>query len=158
MSVATTPPSMAKSSRPGPRGLRSAKRRATTTGATNWFAKSPAKTRRFVHPAARNLQRKSRGFGVAFNVLYALVTLYVALRIHVEDRFTAVIAPPLVYAAAMFLGGFFDSEESTRTLRRVLENTFVNLSFGAPWLVGVTLATIVIAVVRGRRAAVRQRH
>lgn len=99
-----------------------------------------------------------RGFGIAFNVVYALVTIYVALRIHVEDRFSAVVAPPLIYAAAMLIGGFVDSEETTHTLSRVFENTFINLSFGAPWLVGTTLATIAIALVRGRRAAVRNRH
>ena len=50
----------------------------------------------------------------------------------------------------MFVAGFFDTEETSHTFRRVIENTFVNVSFGAPWLVGATVAAIVIAVVRGR--------
>lgn len=98
-----------------------------------------------------------RGFGLAFNLVFLLVTLYAALRVHVEDRFVTVVAPPLIYALALILGGYVDSEESVRTFQRVVENTFVNLSFGAPWLVGTTVATIVIAIVRGRRATL-QRH
>ena len=73
-----------------------------------------------------------RGFGIAFNLVYLLVTLYAALRIYVEDRFVAVVAPPLIYATSVFIAGFFDSIENTHAVRRVLENTFVNMSFGAP--------------------------
>src|SRR6478735_4682467 len=98
------------------------------------------------------------GFGVVFNLLYLIVTIYVALRIYVDDRFTAVIVPPIVYALAVFVGGFFDSEETSHTFVRVFENTFVNVSFGAPWLVGATIAAIVIAIVRGRGEAVASRR
>jgi len=98
------------------------------------------------------------GFGAVFNALYLIVTVYVALRIHVEDRFVAVVAPPIVYALSVFVAGFFDSEETSHAFRRTLENSFVNVSFGAPWLVGATIAAIVIAVVRGRRADVAGRR
>lgn len=99
-----------------------------------------------------------RGFGTFFNVVYVIATIYIALRIHVEDRFTAVIAPPIVYALSVFLAGFFDSEESSHALRRVIENTFLNVSLGAPWLVLATVASIVIVFLRGRRAAVASRR
>ena len=99
-----------------------------------------------------------RGFGTLFNIVYLVAVLYIALRIHVEDRFTAVIAPPIVYALSVFVAGFFDSEETSHGLRRVIENTFVNVSLGAPWLVLATASAIVIALVRGRRAAVASRR
>ena len=95
-----------------------------------------------------------RGFGIAFNLVYLVTTIYIALRIYVNDRFLAVIVPPLAYAFALLVGGHFDTQETNHAFRRVLENTIANLAFGAPWLVGATIAAIVIAVVRGRRAAV----
>lgn len=94
-----------------------------------------------------------RGFGVVFNIVFLVVAVYVALRIQVEERFTAVIAPPLVYVLCVFIGGFFDSTEPSRTVRRVIENSVLNVTLGAPWLVAAAVATIVIAVLRGRRLA-----
>ena len=94
------------------------------------------------------------GFGLAFTLSYSIVTIYLAVRIYVEDRFVAVFAPPLAYAFALFVAGFVDSTESAHSLVRVLENTFVNLAFGAPWLVSTTVIAIIIAIVRGRRDAV----
>jgi hypothetical protein len=92
-----------------------------------------------------------RGFGIAFNVIYLVITLYAALRIHVSSRWYAVVAPPLIYALTLGVAGFFDTEETSHTLRRVIENSFVNLSFGGPWLTGATLAALVIVLIRGRR-------
>lgn len=97
-----------------------------------------------------------RGFGIVFNLIFVVVAVYVALRIHVEDRLTAVVAPPIVYALSVFVASFFDSEETTRTLRRVIENSVLDITLGAPWLVITAVVTIVIAVLRGRRLAGRR--
>ena len=94
------------------------------------------------------------GFGAFFNAVYLVVTVYVALRVHVEDRLVTVIGPPIVYALVVFLAGFFDSEAPNKSVERVIENTFLNVSLGAPWLVSATVLAIVISLVRGRRAAV----
>jgi hypothetical protein len=96
------------------------------------------------------------GFGTGFNLVYTVVVVYVAFRVHVEDRFVTVVAPPIIYALAVFVAGFFDSEETTHSLRRVIENTFVNVSLGAPWLVGATLVAIVVVILRGREDARRR--
>ena len=60
--VVTTPASMTKSSMPGPRVPGCDRSSATSSGAMNWLMKSRPKTSRFERPAARNCQRKSRGF------------------------------------------------------------------------------------------------
>jgi hypothetical protein len=99
-----------------------------------------------------------RGFGIAFNLVYLIVTVYAALRVHVQDRWVAVVAPPLLYALTLVVAGFVDSEETSHTLQRVIENTFVNLSFGGLWLLGATATALVIALVRGRRASVASRR
>ena len=97
------------------------------------------------------------GFGFGFNVIYLAVVLYVSLRIYTSDRFTAVVAPPLAYAFTLLIAGRFDTTDDGHTIKLLVENMFLNLSLNAPWLVGTTLAAIVIAIVRGRRAIVHGR-
>jgi hypothetical protein len=99
------------------------------------------------------------GFGTAFNVVYLLVVLYLAFRTRVEDRFIAVIVPPVAYALALGVGSFFDSETPGSGVFLTIQNAFVPFFLNAPWLVGATVAAIVITLVRGRRDDVAQhRH
>lgn len=87
-----------------------------------------------------------------FNVVFAVTTVYVALRVRLSARFTALVTPPLVYVLALFVAALLNSESTTRSLRRDVEDTLVNLVLGAPWLVGSMVVALIVVVVRTRRA------
>ena len=91
----------------------------------------------------------ANAYNRVFQIAYVLVTVYVALRIKLADRFVAMVAPPLVWAAAMFLSAYINSESRVHTLERALTDTPVEMSLNAPWLVLATVLSVVICVVRG---------
>lgn len=87
-----------------------------------------------------------------FNVVFAVATIYVALRIRLKHRFTALVTPPLVYVFALFVAALLNSESTTRSLQRDVEDTFLNLVLGAPWLIGSMIVALIVLTIRSRRA------
>jgi hypothetical protein len=84
-------------------------------------------------------------------VALVLVTVYCALSVRREDDVVAIITPPLAYflvaitAAQLFLG----SAERSLFNRAVV--TFFTLADNWIWIIGATLAALVIVIIRRRR-------
>jgi hypothetical protein len=84
-------------------------------------------------------------------VALVLVTVYCALSVRREDDVVAIITPPLAFflvaitAAQLFLG----SAERSLINRAVV--TFFTLADNWIWIIGATLAALVIVIIRRRR-------
>lgn len=92
--------------------------------------------------------------GVMFDLVFAAVSIYAAVRVSYRDALAAVITPPLAFAVAGIVGGRFDDVASHGSMiMREAAGVFTHLAFGAPWLVGTTAACGVIVWVRTRSAS-----
>jgi hypothetical protein len=96
-------------------------------------------------------------FGRVFEGAFVVVTLYVALRIRIGSLFVAMVAPPLVYVAGVALSAVLNSESPSITTTAVMSDILLAMSEGAPYLVGASVTSVVICLVRAQLAKSRRR-
>ncbi len=97
--------------------------------------------------------------GVMFDLVFAAVSIYAAVRVSYRDALAAVIAPPLAFAVAGIVGGRFTEQAAHGSMiMREASAVFTHLAFGAPWLVVTTAACGIIVWVRSRSAARHADH
>lgn len=94
-------------------------------------------------------------FGRVYEGAFVVVTVYVALRIRLDSLFVAMVAPPLVYVAGVFLSAALNSETPSITTKNVMADVLLEMSQGAPYLVGASVASVIICFVRARLAKSR---
>jgi hypothetical protein len=97
-------------------------------------------------------------FGRVFEGAFVVVTLYVALRIRIGSLFVAMVAPPLVYAAGVALSAVLNSESPSITTTNVAADILLAMSEGAPYLVGASVTSVVICIIRAQLAKSRSRN
>jgi hypothetical protein len=83
-------------------------------------------------------------------VALVAVSIAAALGVRRRDDFTAVFAPPLAFLVVAVTAGQLNGVGSTLTSRAIA--AFFVLGYNWMWIVGATLAALVIVVLRRRRA------
>jgi hypothetical protein len=81
----------------------------------------------------------------------AVSGIYSAFVVRRADIWAAVIAPPLAFLAAVLTAGQLTLDSSGSLLLREGYMVFRSLATNAPWILGTTLACLVIVLVRRRR-------
>jgi lysylphosphatidylglycerol synthetase-like protein (DUF2156 family) len=98
--------------------------------------------------------------GMIFAVLFVLACTFGAMRVHVDDLIGVAIMPPLAYAVITAVVGF--AHPAAGSNGAGLKNKAIDIGseliLRAPALLIAVLAVILIAVIRGRRAAVARRE
>jgi hypothetical protein len=82
-------------------------------------------------------------------VALVAVSIAAALGVRRKDDFTAVFAPPLAFLVVAVTAGQLNGVGSTLTSRAIA--AFFVLGYNWMWIVGATLAALVIVVLRRRR-------
>ena len=82
----------------------------------------------------------------------AVSSLYCAYAVRIEDRIAAVVLPPLAFLAATLTAGQLTLDSNGSLVIREGYLIFRSLAVNAPWILGSTLACLVIIIVRQRRA------
>lgn len=83
-------------------------------------------------------------------VALVAVSIAAALGVRRRDDFTAVFAPPLAFLVVALTAGQLNNTGTTITSRAIA--AFFVLGYNWMWIVGATLAALVIVVLRRRRA------
>jgi hypothetical protein len=81
----------------------------------------------------------------------AVSGIYSAFVVRRVDIWAAVIAPPLAFLAAVLTAGQLTLDSAGSLLLREGYMVFRSLATNAPWILGTTLACLVIVLVRRRR-------
>lgn len=94
------------------------------------------------------------GLREVFAVSFVTGCVLAALTVHREDLLAAVVMPPLVYVALVLLGGVVERAASSGSFLVQQAIELVNaLVLGAPVLLLATGLSLLVALVRRRRAA-----
>jgi len=91
------------------------------------------------------------GIGWPTGVALLASSLFCALRIRLVDASVAVIAPPLAFLAAAATAGQIGMGMAGGPVIGVASNLFFALSTNVLWVLGATLASLLIVVIRTRR-------
>lgn len=91
------------------------------------------------------------GIGWPTGVALVVSSLVGALRIRLVDASVAVIAPPLAFLAAAATAGQIGMGLAGGPVIGAASNLFLALSANMPWLLGATLASLLVVVIRSRR-------
>jgi hypothetical protein len=78
-----------------------------------------------------------------------IVSMTAAIAVRLDERWTAVVAPPLAFLAATLIAGQRGLVGTGNLLVREGFMIFANLSANAPWIVGSFLIALVIVLLRG---------
>ena len=92
----------------------------------------------------------SSGIGGLPNVVFAIVSIYAAVKIQRRNLLAAVVAPPLIYSEAILLASGPINGKSGGVLLNSFATLGTFLAVGAPWLFFTTIVCFIVIVVRGR--------
>jgi len=90
------------------------------------------------------------GVGGFANLVFAVVSIFAAVRIKRSEFFAAIIAPPLIYAASLIIASGALSGKSGSLLINIGATLGTYLSVAAPWLFFVEIVCLIVIIVRGR--------
>ena len=91
------------------------------------------------------------GIGWPTGVALLISSVVCALRVRLVDASVAVIAPPLAFLAAAAIAGQIGMSIAGGPVIGAASNLFLALSGNVLWLVGATLASLLVVVIRTRR-------
>jgi hypothetical protein len=91
------------------------------------------------------------GIGWPTGVALLISSVVCALRVRLVDASVAVIAPPLAFLAAAAIAGQIGMSMAGGPVIGAASNLFLALSGNVLWLVGATLASLLVVVIRTRR-------
>ena len=91
-------------------------------------------------------------YGVLSGGVLVIASCFAALRVRPSDSSVAIIAPPIAYLLVSITAGQVGQTGSGGLIGRLMD-VFFTMGSGWFWVVGATVAALVIIIVRRRTAA-----